>query len=167
MRQEKTARRRRCLLAGAGLVRGAFGDNLAANDELGDVSIAMRSALESASRLRLIGAFPLPARGQVQNTKIHFNPLPKIPMTHRAPPEKKLLTRQACCRPSDPDRQFPVAEVRRFQSLDGAGVKGDEVAFDLGAVSGLAAGVAVGAAVGLFLLHSIRHSTHFHTMLSP
>ena len=165
--QEKAALRRRCLRARSGFVRGAFGDNLAVDYEQGDVSIALRSALESASRLRLIGAFPLPARGQVQNTKIHFNPLPKMPMTHRAPPAEKLLTRQACCRPSDPDRQLSVAEVRSFQALDGLRVERDHVALDLGAVSGLAAGVAAWAAVSGFLLHSIRHSTHFHTMLSP
>ena len=90
MRQEKAARRRRCLIARSGFVRGAFGDNLAVDYELGQVALALRSALESASRLRLIGAFPLPARGQVQNTKIHFNPLPQIQMTHRAPPAKIL-----------------------------------------------------------------------------
>lgn len=155
MRHEKAARRRRCLRARSGFARGAFGDNLAANDELGYVSIALRSALESASRLRLIGAFPLPARGQVQNTKIHFNPLPKIPMTHRAPPVEKLLTRQACCRPSDPDRQLPVAEVRSFQALDGLRVERDKVALDLGAIGGLSAGVAAGAAVGGFGFHRI------------
>ena len=148
MRQEKTARRRRCLLAGAGLVRGAFGDNLAVDYELGQVALALRSALESVSRLRLIGALPLPSRGQVQNTKVHFNPLPKIPMTHRAPPAEKLLPRQACRSSTYSDRQFPVAEVRSFQALDGLRVERDKVALDLGAIGGLASGVAVRAAVG-------------------
>ena len=80
--------------------------------------------------MRLVGALPLPSRGQVQNTKVHFNPLPKIPMTHHAPPAEKLLTRQACRRPPDTDRQLPVAEVRRFQALDGLRVERDHVAFD-------------------------------------
>jgi hypothetical protein len=61
--------------------------------------------------------------------------------------------RQACRRPPDPDRQFPVAEVRSFQALDCLRVEGDKVALDLGAVSGLAAGVADGSAVGGFWLH--------------
>ena len=90
MRQEKTARRRRCLIDGAGLVRGAFGDHFTVDNETGQVALSLRSVLESVSRLRLIGALSLPSRGQVQNTKIHFNPLPQIQMTHRAPPAKIL-----------------------------------------------------------------------------
>jgi hypothetical protein len=83
------------------------------------------------------------ARRMIDDSFI-FALLRKIPMTHHAPPAEKLLTRQACRRPPDPDRQFPVAEVRSFQALDCLRVEGDKVALDLGAVSGLAAGVAGG-----------------------
>jgi|JI8StandDraft_1071087.scaffolds.fasta_scaffold89413_5 hypothetical protein len=70
--QEKAARRRRCLLAGAGLVRGAFGDNIAVDYELGQVALALWRVIVSVARLRFIGALPLPAIREVQNTKVHF-----------------------------------------------------------------------------------------------
>jgi hypothetical protein len=77
-------------------------------------------------------------------------------MTHDAPPAAKLLARQACRSSAYPDRQLPVAEVRSFQALDGAGVEGDKVALDMGAIGGLAAGVAARSAVCGFGFHLYR-----------
>jgi hypothetical protein len=71
------------------------------------------------------------------------------------------------CRSPDTDRQLPVAEVRRFQALDGLRVESDEVAPYRGAIGGLTAGVSVGAAVGGFWPHLYRFPPIVKSVLDP